>query len=452
VKVYDHILQVVGHTPLVRLHRVTKGINATVLVKCEHLNPGGSIKDRIALHMINKAEESGELKPGSTIIEPSSGNTGAGLAMIGCLRGYRVIVTMPDKMSRSKIDYLRAFGAEVVVCPTAVEPEDPRSYYSVAKKLLKDIPNSFSPDQYSNQFNPETHYLSTAPEIWDDLDGKINTFVAGMGTGGTISGISKYLKEKDPNIRTVGVDPVGSLYHDYMKTGKLGEAETYKIEGVGEDMIPDTIDFSLIDDSVQVSDQEAFIMARRLAKEEALFVGGSAGMAVHGALQVARTLHRGDVLVCVIPDHGDRYLSTYFNDNWMRDNQFLVEPKALKARDILSRKIHKDLVSVSVNTPLIEVSNYFQGRDFSQIPVVEGNKVLGTLYEDKMLEHLLKRAADGETLANEIMEAPLPMVDPGCGVEAILEFFKGGSPAVLVSGNPLGILTKFDLMQCLASQ
>jgi cystathionine beta-synthase len=450
MKVHDHILQVVGDTPLVRLHTVTKGIKATVYVKCEHLNPGGSIKDRIALHMINKAEESGKLKPGGTIVEPSSGNTGAGLAMIGCLRGYRVIVTMPDKMSRSKTDYLRAFGAEVIVCPTSVEPEDPRSYYSVAKKLLQDIPNSYSPDQYSNQYNPEAHYLTTAPEIWNDLDGKIHTFVAGMGTGGTISGISKYLKEKDPKIRTVGVDPVGSLYHDYMKTGKLGVAESYKIEGVGEDMIPEAIDFDLIDESVQVSDQEAFIMARQLAKDEALFVGGSAGMAVYGALKVARKLNHGDVVICILPDHGDRYLATYFNDNWMHDNQFLVEPKAMRAQDVLDRKVNSRLITVAPGTSISEVSKLFKAGDFSQIPVMEDEKVLGTLYEDRILEHLLQ--GGDTTKASEIMEEPLPTIGPNLGVEGVLDNFKSGAPAVLVQGDSLEILTKFDLMTCLAQQ
>lgn len=453
MKYHDHILQAVGGTPLIRLHSVTRGLDATVLVKAEWLNPGGSIKDRIAINMIDEAEAAGLIKPGGTIVEPSSGNTGAGLAMVGCLRGYKVIITMPDKMSQTKIDYLKAFGAEVIVCPTAVEPDDPRSYYSVAKRLVAETPNSYSPNQYVNAANPETHFKTTGPEIWNDTAGKIHTFVAGMGTGGTISGISRYLKQQSEAVRTVGVDPVGSLYFDYMRTGKLGTAESYKIEGVGEDLIPDTIDFSVIDDAVQVTDQEAFIMARRLAREEALFVGGSGGMAVHGALQVASKLRQGDIVVVVVPDHGDRYLATYFNDDWMRDNRFMVEPQALSAGDVLARKSRRDLITVGPETTLTDVSALFKSNDFSQIPVADQENVVGTIYEDSMLEHLLKRGADGTTQAREIMDGPLSEVSPDSGVKDILGAFQGGAQAVLVkNGASLDILTKFDLMQCLAGQ
>lgn len=334
------IIESVGHTPLVKLNAVVKGIDANVFVKLEYLNPGGSVKDRIALQIIEDAEKSGKLKKGSTIIEATgSGNTGIGLAMIAAVRGYHTIFTMPDKNSQEKINILKAYGAEVIVCPTAVEAHDPRSYYKVAQQLAREVPNSFLANQYYNPSNPKAHYLATGPEIWEQTDGELDYFIAGMGTGGTITGTSKYLKEQNKNVQVIGVDPVGSLYYEYFKTNKLeSKPKTYKIEGIGEDFVPETIDFSLVDDVVQVTDKEAYVMARRLASEEGILVGSSSGAAVVGAIKFlkANKISKGKNVVILLPDSGRSYLSKIFNDEWMEEQGF-IEPK------------EKDTVKVVVN-------------------------------------------------------------------------------------------------------
>ena len=289
----NNILEAVGHTPLVRLNRLTKDFKAEVCVKADYLNPGGSVKDRIGITMIDDAERRGLLKPGGTIIEGTSGNTGMGLALVAAVRGYKMVFTITDKQSKEKVDLLKALGAEVIVCPTAVEPEDPRSYYSVAKKLAREIPNSYYPNQYENPMNPEAHYRTTGPEIWEDSEGKITHFVCGVGTGGTISGVGRFLKEKNPEVKIIGVDPIGSLYYEFFKTGKVGKARTYVVEGIGEDIFPSTMDFKVLDDIVQVTDQECFVWARRLVKSEGIFTGGSGGGCVSAALRVARELPAG---------------------------------------------------------------------------------------------------------------------------------------------------------------
>ncbi len=324
-KACSTVLEAIGHTPLVKLNRVARGVRATIYVKCEYMNPGGSMKDRMTLHMVNQAEARGELKAGGTIIEATSGNTGAGLAMIAAVRGYQCVFVMPDKMSNEKIASLKAFGARVVVCPTAVEPDDPRSYYSVAQKLHAETSNAFYANQYHNQDNPDGHYRSTGPEIWKQTEGKIDVFVAGMGTGGTMAGTGRYLKERKPSVQLVGVDPVGSLYYDYVKSQRVTKAFSYKVEGIGEDFFPSTFDPKWIDDIVRVDDKECFLMARDLVRFEGLYAGGSAGAAVAGAIKFARQNRKRQNIVVLLPDGASKYLSKVFNDEWLRENGFLDE-------------------------------------------------------------------------------------------------------------------------------
>jgi cystathionine beta-synthase len=325
--IYNSIIETIGKTPLVRLNKITEGLNATLTVKVEYLNPGQSIKDRIALKMIDDAEEKGLIKPGGTIIEGTSGNTGMGLALVAAVRGYRCIFTTTDKQSKEKIDLLRALGAEVRVCPTNVEPEDPQSYYSVAKRLAEEIPNSYYPNQYDNPSNTQAHFETTGPEIWEQTDGKITHYVAGMGTGGTISGTGKYLKEQNPDIQVIGVDSVGSVFKKYFETGEFdkNEIKPYLTEGIGEDLIPENVNFDIIDDVVQVNDKNALVTTRQIAKEEGLFVGGSCGAAVYGALEYARreNLGKDALMVIILPDSGTRYVSKIYNDEWMKEYNFI---------------------------------------------------------------------------------------------------------------------------------
>ncbi len=318
----NNILEVIGNTPLIKLNKVTKGLKPNVYVKAEFLNPGGSVKDRMALFMIEDAEKKGLLKPGGTIVENTSGNTGAGLAMVAAVKGYKTVFTMPDKMSKEKINLLKAFGAEVVITPTDVPADSPESYYSVAKRIAKER-NAYYPDQYNNPKNPEAHYKTTGPEIWKQMEGKIDYFVAGIGTGGTFSGVAKYLKEKNPKIKVIAVDPKGSIFYDYFKTKKLVKPHVYKVEGIGEDYLVSTMDITLVDDIIQVDDKESFLMARRLVREEGLFVGGSSGSAVSAALRLAKTIDKKKNIVVILPDSGSRYLSKIFNDDWMKENGFL---------------------------------------------------------------------------------------------------------------------------------
>ncbi len=320
---HQNILELIGNTPLVKLTKVTAGIKATILAKLEFMNPGGSVKDRIAVYMVEKAIKNGLLKPGGTIIESTSGNTGIGLAMYAAVKGFKAIFTIPDKMSQEKINLLKAFGAEVIVCPTNVPPDSPESYYEVAKRLAKEIPNSYFVNQYHNEDNVEAHYITTGPEIWTQTGGRIDYLVAGAGTGGTISGVGKFLKEKNPNVKIIAVDPIGSVYHDWFKYKKLIEPKVYMVEGIGEDMLCETMHFEVIDDIIQVSDAEAFYMARKLAKEEGILAGGSSGAAVHAAIKVAQNLPEDKVVVVILPDTGRNYISKIFNDEWMKEKGFI---------------------------------------------------------------------------------------------------------------------------------
>ena len=453
----NHILEAVGHTPLVRLNRITKDLRPQIYVKAEFMNPGGSVKDRIGLTMIDDAEKRGLLKPGGTIIEGTSGNTGMGLALVAAVRGYKCVFTTTDKQSKEKVDLLKALGAEVIVCPTAVEPEDPRSYYSVAKKLAREIPNSYYPNQYANPMNPEAHYLTTGPEIWEDSEGKITHFVCGLGTGGTISGAGKYLKEKNPAVKIIGVDPYGSLYYDFVKTGTTIKAKTYVVEGIGEDFFPTTMDLKILDDIIQVNDEECFVIARRLAKLEALFTGGSGGGCLSGALRLAKNLGSSDFVVALLPDTGMRYLSKVYNDEWMRERGYVEAAVHITAAEVVqakhaSRKVRELIVARPYQT-VFHALKTMQEQDISQIPVFEDNTPIGTVYEDQILNLALQGKDLRKLVVREVMSKPLPQVPKTAPVERVTHILSHENPAVFVDmGNShFEILTKYDLMSTVAS-
>lgn len=449
-RVYDNILQTMGDTPLVRLNSVTLGLKATVYAKVEFFNPGGSVKDRIALKIIEEAERRGDLKPGGTIVEGTSGNTGAGLAMVAALRGYKTIFVLPDKQSEEKRAALRAWGARVVVTPTNVEPDDPRSYYSVAARLVKETPNAFYANQYHNADNPVTHYESTGPELYAQLDGKIDVFVAGIGTGGTITGTGQYLKEQNPDIQVVGVDPVGSLYYDYFHTGQLTEPHTYVLEGIGEDFMPSTMDFQYVDDVVRVNDKECFQMTRRLVREEGLYVGGSCGAAVAGALKYLRRVDReGLVVVVLLPDGATKYLSKIFNDAWMRENGFLEPDSGLGTVDDMraGRDKGRELIGVAPNARVPEVIGVLKLHGISQVPVVLDGKLQGVVFEKRLLERALQRDRDDVPVA-DLVDASYCTVDADTEVSVLTELFRRFKVAIVLddANRPVDIITRIDLI------
>ncbi|MGV9807233.1 cystathionine beta-synthase [Micromonospora chersina] len=456
MRYYDNVVELIGNTPLVRLRNVTEGIQATVLAKVEYVNPGGSVKDRIALRMVEDAEKAGLLQPGGTIVEPTSGNTGVGLALVAQLKGYKCVFVCPDKVSQDKQDVLRAYGAEVVVCPTAVAPEDPRSYYNVSDRLAREIPGAWKPNQYSNPANPRSHYETTGPELWRQTEGQLTHFVAGVGTGGTISGIGRYLKEaSEGRVRVVGADPEGSVYSG-------GTGRPYLVEGVGEDFWPETYDRSVADEIVEVSDKQSFEMTRRLAREEGLLVGGSCGMAVVAALEVARKAGPDDVIVVLLPDSGKGYLSKIFNDQWMARYGFLdnsgAEPTVA---DALAGKPGglPELVHVHPTETVRDAIDYMREYGVSQLPVLKAEppvvtgEVAGSIAEKDLLDALFTGQAHLHDTIERHMADPLPMIGGGQPVsEAVALLEKADAALVLVDGKPKGVLTRQDLLAHLGAR
>ncbi|MBI2930115.1 MAG: pyridoxal-phosphate dependent enzyme, partial [Planctomycetes bacterium] len=389
-----------------------------------------------------------------TIIEGTSGNTGMGLALVAAVRGYKMIFTITDKQSREKINLLKALGAEVIVCPTGVAPDDPRSYYSVTKKLAREIPNSYYPNQYDNPDNPMAHTLTTGPEIWEDTEGRITHFVAGMGTGGTISGISKFLKEKNPRVRVIGADPIGSLYYEFFHTGKIGEPKTYKVEGIGEDIFPSCMDFSLVDDVVQVNDKESFLLTRKLLRLEGIFAGGSTGSALAAALKVARELTERDLVVVFVPDTGMRYLSKIYNDEWMRENQYLESELKLTAGEIVrKKKTMKKLLRAEPSEPVVVALERMQANDVSQLPVFEEDSPIGAIYEDTIVQMLLAGRDIREVVVREVMGKSFPVVGKDARIDEITSIIPSQAPAVFVDlgGKQFDIITKYDLVHSISS-
>ena len=461
LRVYDHIGEAIGNTPLVKLNSIIDDLPCTVYVKVEYFNPGGSIKDRLGWYIVEDAEASGLLKPGGTIVEATSGNTGVGLAIAAALKGYRTIFVMPDKMSQEKIMLLRAYGSRVIVTPTAVEPEDPRSYYSVADRMVRETPNAILANQYHNPVNPKTHYETTAPELWEQIGDRITHFVAGMGTGGTISGVGRYLKEKNEEIQIIGVDAIGSILFELHKSGKMTQAEGYLVEGIGEDFLPSTTTLSLIDEIVQVNDQDSFLMTRRLVREEGIFAGGSCGSAILGAIRYARNhnLTEDDTMVVILPDAGSRYLSKIYNDDWMRENGFLPPVQnisQISAIDVHLAKPKADVVTIPATSPMEDVVKLFKEFNISQVPVVdESGELSGIVSEIDLLSHMLMSGhthRSGEPISLVMDKEPL-IVRPNEKLETLLSLFNEHSVAVIAESRQIkGILTKIDILDFLSSR
>lgn len=449
---HDNVLTTIGNTPLIRLNKVVKDVPALVLAKVETFNPGHSIKDRMALKMLEDAEAAGKLTPGGTIIECTSGNTGMGLAIAGCVKGYRSIFTTSDKQSKEKIDLLKAMGSEVIVCPTNVTPEDPRSYYSVAERLSKEIPNSYWFNQYDNLSNRLAHYESTGPEIWKQTDGKITHLVVGVGTGGTISGTARYLKEQNPNVKIWGIDTYGSVYKKFKETGEFDEKEIYPYitEGIGEDILPKNVDFDLIDYFEKVTDKDGAIMTRRLAKEEGLLQGYSCGSAVAGVVQLADKLTKDDVVVVILHDHGSRYIGKVFNDDWMRERGWLNSEVSVE--DVLRQKSDKEFFTVSPKSTVREAFQLMKDHELSQLPVLEGEEMVGSVTESAVLTFILDNPLNNsEKQVSEVMGKPFPIVEAGDPLSKLSRYISREVPAVLArerSGS-LQILTNYDIVRAL---
>ncbi len=448
---YESVLPTIGWTPLIRLARVGAGIRTPVYAKAEYANPGGSVKDRIGLAIIEAAEKSGELRPGGTIVEGTSGNTGVGLAIAAALKGYHCIFTMPDKMSQEKVRLLKAFGAEVVITPTAVPPDHPENYVMKAKQIVQDTPGAILANQFYNQVNPEAHYRTTGPEIWEQTKGRVTHFVAAAGTGGTVSGAGKFLKERNPRVRVISGDPIGSLYTGYHTSRTMGEGTPYKVEGIGGDKIPSTVWWDVIDEFRLVSDRDSMQMARRLAREEGILVGGSTGTNLVVALDIARELNDADgCVVTILCDTGERYLSKVFNDDWMQENQLLEVPRLTVAQLIGRRqKGAPELVSVAPSAQVRQALNLMSTWNVSQIPVVENNECIGAVTESTLMTRALAQPTLLDRPVREVMDAPLPVVDAGYPADRLVPMLTRESPAALVhrGGKLVGIVSRYDVLQ-----
>ena len=448
---YDSVLETIGWTPMIRLSRIGAGLRTPLYGKAEYANPGGSVKDRIGLGIIESAERAGQLKPGGTIVEGTSGNTGVGLAIAAALKGYRCIFTMPDKMSQEKVRLLKAYGADVVITPTAVPPDHPENYVMKAKQIAHDTPGAVLANQFYNQENPEAHYRTTGPEIWEQTEGRVTHFIAGAGTGGTVSGAGKYLKERNPKIRVVAGDPVGSLYTGYFRTRNLGEGTPYKVEGIGGDKVPTTIWWDWVDEFRQLADRDSFAMARRLAREEGILAGGSSGLNVALALQVAREVD--DPAACIVTllcDTGERYLSKQFNDEWMQENQMLDAPRATVA-ELMQRRTRRApaLVSVAPSAQVRQALNLMRTWDVSQIPVIDGGECVGTLVDGPLMAQAIAQPALLDRPVREVMESPLPVVEGAMPADRLGQMLTRETPAALVTekGTLVGIVSRMDLLE-----
>jgi cystathionine beta-synthase len=452
ISYFETVLDAIGRTPLVRLRRVVGNARGLILAKVEYMNPGGSIKDRIGVSIVEEAEREGRISPGGMIVEATSGNTGMGLALVAAVKGYRTVFTLPDKMSMEKIKLLRAFGAEVIVTPTAVPHDSPESYTEIAKRIARETPNSILADQYYNPRNPDSHYRTTGPELWEQTGGQITHFVCGIGTGGTIAGAGRYLKEKNPAIKVIGIDPKGSVFREYFTTGTFNpQLKTYKVEGIGQDYIPGVLDFSVIDDVIEINDQESFLMARRLTREEGLLVGGSSGTAVAGMMKAADGFSDEDVVVVILPDSGERYLSKIYDDDWMREHGFLV-PEKVTARYLLDHKPagERRLISAAPADSVREALDLLREHDISQLPVIDGGRSVGSLHDHSLMLRIFEKPDLLDARVESLMDRPFVSVRGDTNIDDVLRLLSAKERyAVLVCDGtePEGILSRYDVLE-----